>query len=39
MTAEYLQSYDLRILDRNWRSRDDEIDIVPSSGTCWRSAR
>jgi putative endonuclease len=26
--AEYLQSCGLRILDRNWRSADGEIDIV-----------
>ena len=26
--AEYLESHGLRILDRNWRSADGEIDIV-----------
>jgi len=28
VAAEYLQSYGLPILDRNWRSADGEIDIV-----------
>ena len=26
--AEYLQPHGLRILDRNWRSADGEVDIV-----------
>ena len=30
--AEYLQSHGMRILDRNWRSADGEIDIVAAEG-------
>ena len=37
--AAYLSGAGLTVLDRNWRCRDGEVDIVASKVTCSSSAR
>ena len=39
VAAQYLTDAGLSILDRNWRCRDGEIDIVAATGRCWSSSR
>jgi putative endonuclease len=34
VAADHLQACGLRVLDRNWRCRQGEIDIVAQDGSC-----